>query len=72
MVRLILTLTPVVCMLGGIAMSVTFDHYLKTEDQETGTKAPQVKTTKAKGIILINIILIVTEFSGESGKNRRS
>lgn len=32
MVRLILTLTPVVCMLSGIAFSILFDLYLKEEE----------------------------------------
>lgn len=52
MVRLILTLTPVVCMLGGIAMSVTFDHYLKdddTEDEiEQKPKVAKARAVKAK------------------------
>lgn len=49
MVRLILTLTPVVCMLSGIAFSTLFDLYLKEEeiattqendsDDNTGDKA---------------------------------
>ena len=57
MVRLILTLTPVVCMLGGIAMSVTFNHYLKTDDQESITKPAQIKTSKAKGNITSTIFV---------------
>lgn len=32
MVRLILTLTPVVCMLSGIAFSILFDLFLKDEE----------------------------------------
>ena len=47
MVRLILTLTPVLCMLGGIAMSVTFDHYLKPDEITTASREP--KPVKAKG-----------------------
>ena len=47
MVRLILTLTPVLCMLGGIAMSVTFDHYLKPDEITTAAREP--KPVKAKG-----------------------
>jgi len=35
MVRLMLTLTPVVCMLGGIALNVTFDHFFGEENEET-------------------------------------
>ena len=49
MVRLILTLTPVLCMLGGIAMSVTFDHYLKPDEITTAAREP--KPVKAKGKI---------------------
>ena len=73
MVRLILTLTPVVCMLGGIAMSVTFNHYLKTDDQESVTKPAQIKTSKAKGnkssIIVIRAWNLIGIFSGKSCKN---
>ena len=46
MVRLILTLTPVLCMLGG-TMSVTFDHYLKPDEITTAAREP--KPVKAKG-----------------------
>jgi len=35
MVRLMLTLTPVVCMLGGIALNVTFDHFFGDDNEET-------------------------------------
>jgi len=48
MVRLILTLTPVLCMLGGIAMSVTFDHYLKPDEIATAPREP--KPVKAKAV----------------------
>lgn len=48
MVRLILTLTPVLCMLGGIAMSVTFDHYLKPDEITTASREP--KPVKAKAV----------------------
>ena len=48
MVRLILTLTPVVCMLGGIAMSVTFDHYLKDDEIEEEVEQ-KPKVAKARG-----------------------
>ena len=48
MVRLILTLTPVVCMLGGIAMSVTFDHDLKDDEAEEEVEQ-KPKVAKARG-----------------------
>ena len=39
MVRLILTLTPVMCMLGGIAVSVTLDHFFKSEADTKKSKS---------------------------------
>jgi len=48
MVRLMLTLTPVVCMLGGIALNVTFDHFFAGESQVVDEK-PAEKQAKVKG-----------------------
>lgn len=50
MVRLMLTLTPVVCMLGGIALNVTFDHFLSNDDKEAKPveAKPAVKAEKGK------------------------
>ncbi|CAG5114007.1 Oidioi.mRNA.OKI2018_I69.chr2.g8092.t1.cds [Oikopleura dioica] len=45
MVRLMLTLTPVVCMLGGIALNVTFDHFFG-EDNEDSQKEKAKKDAK--------------------------
>ena len=47
MVRLMLTLTPVVCMLGGIALNVTFDHFFAGESQVVDEK-PAEKQAKVK------------------------
>ncbi|KAH0548453.1 dolichyl-diphosphooligosaccharide--protein glycosyltransferase subunit STT3B isoform X1 [Cotesia glomerata] len=38
MVRLMLTLTPVVCMLSGVAFSGLLEMYLKDEDRESGDR----------------------------------
>ena len=45
-----LTLTPVVCMLGGIALNVTFDHFLSNDDKEAKPveAKPAVKAEKGK------------------------
>lgn len=38
MVRLMLTLTPIVCVLAAIAFSKTFEAYLKDETPKSSTK----------------------------------
>lgn len=38
MVRLMLTLTPCVCVLSSVAFNVTFDKYLKVEEDEEKKK----------------------------------
>ncbi|PIO53760.1 hypothetical protein TELCIR_24892, partial [Teladorsagia circumcincta] len=38
MVRLMLTLTPAVCVLSGIAFSYTFEKYLR-DDEKSSTKS---------------------------------
>lgn len=45
MVRLMLTLTPAVCILGGIAFSKIFENYLKEDGPVTsnGTKSVEEK-----------------------------
>ena len=50
MVRLMLTLTPVVCMLGGIALNVTFDHFLSSDDEVV--EAAPVAKPAAKGTVV--------------------
>ena len=52
MVRLMLTLTPVVCMLGGIALNVTFDHFFAGESQVADEK-PAEKQAKVKGRVIL-------------------
>ena len=70
MVRLILTLTPVVCMLGGIAMSVTFDHYLKDDDTEDEIEQ-KPKVAKVRGQFLSSLNRLLNySFSGK-GQDRR-
>ena len=70
MVRLILTLTPVVCMLGGIAMSVTFDHYLKDDDVEDEIDQ-KPKVAKARGQFSESFNRLLNySFSGK-GQDRR-
>lgn len=46
MVRLMLTLTPVVCILAAIAFSVTLDNYLVDDKPPTKTE-PQEKESRA-------------------------
>merc|ERR1719443_1963922 len=48
MVRLILTLTPVVCMLGGIALNVTFDHFFGEDNDENQLEKPVAKKDAKK------------------------
>ena len=48
MVRLMLTLTPVVCVLAAIAFSVTLDNYL-VDDQLLAQKAVSSDTSDRKG-----------------------
>ena len=45
MVRLMLTLTPIVCMLSAIAFSETFKIYLSPEEEEVQTGAEVSKTS---------------------------
>ena len=46
MVRLMLTLTPVVCMLGGIALNVTFDHFFGEDNEENQVEKVAKKDAK--------------------------
>ena len=39
MVRLILTLTPVVCMLSGVAFSIFFGSFLKEDERATNVES---------------------------------
>ena len=48
MVRLMLTLTPVVCMLGGIALNVTFDHFLSNDEEGEAGKIAKSELKKDK------------------------
>ena len=48
MVRLMLTLTPVVCMLGGIALNVTFDHFFGEDNDENQVEKPVAKKEAKK------------------------
>ena len=48
MVRLMLTLTPIVCMLAAIAFSETFNRYL-VPDEEEEEKKPQTQSLDARG-----------------------
>lgn len=48
MVRLMLTLTPVVCVLSGIAFSLIFDCHMKEEDATT--KEIELENEKKKAI----------------------
>jgi len=48
MVRLILTLTPVVCILAAIALSKTFDYYLYDDSAKSGDEQEEVVKTKEK------------------------
>lgn len=52
MVRLMLTLTPCVCMLAAIGFSSTLDNYLSDQDESTANKPPtdvEVKKKKKEG-----------------------
>ena len=49
MVRLMLTLTPVVCMLGGIALNVTFDHFFGDDNEETQVEKAKKDAKKNDG-----------------------
>ncbi|XP_057294129.1 dolichyl-diphosphooligosaccharide--protein glycosyltransferase subunit STT3B-like [Hydractinia symbiolongicarpus] len=52
MVRLMLTLTPCVCMLAAIGFSSTLDNYLSDQDDSTAKKTPtdaEVKKKKKEG-----------------------
>ena len=48
MVRLMLTLTPVVCILAAIGISSTLDHYLNDKDEVVTAKKITEGTTKKK------------------------
>ena len=48
MVRLMLTLTPVVCILAAIAFSKTFEVYLKDEGKKPATQEEQDKDKNDK------------------------
>ena len=48
MVRLMLTLTPVVCVLAAVAFSVTLDNYL-VDDQALAEKASRSESTGRRG-----------------------
>lgn len=48
MVRLILTLTPVVCVLSAIAISKTFDYYLYDDASKSGSESDEPTQTKEK------------------------
>lgn len=43
MVRLMLTLTPAVCILGGIAFSKIFENYLKEEGSVVNTSTKMIE-----------------------------
>ena len=47
MVRLMLTLTPVVCVLSGIAFSLIFDCHMKEEDSASKEIEPENEKKKA-------------------------
>ena len=56
MVRLMLTLTPVVCVLASIGFSVTLDNYIhidgipiEEEEEEEEEKEEEIVTEKEKG-----------------------
>ena len=48
MVRLILTLTPCVCVLSAIALSKTFDYYLYDESARTFSESDEITSAQAK------------------------
>lgn len=79
MVRLMLTLTPAVCILGGIVFSKIFENYLKEESTviSNGTKVveekqPVKEKTPSKSQVsvkyvntwLLMLILIFISFQG--------
>ena len=43
MVRLMLTLTPIVCMLSAIAISETFNAYLPDEEEDEKDETPAIQ-----------------------------
>ena len=48
MVRLMLTLTPIVCVLAAIAFSKVFEIYLKDDNPKPSGKSPE-ETQNSKG-----------------------
>lgn len=65
MVRLMLTLTPVVCMLSGVAFSVLLEMYLKEDDSAAPAEVEEEETPqsakrlydKVLGICLISTLI---------------
>lgn len=46
MVRLMLTLTPVVCMLSGVAFSVILEMYLREEDSASPAEVEEEESSQ--------------------------
>uniref|UniRef100_H2ZLL0 Dolichyl-diphosphooligosaccharide--protein glycosyltransferase subunit STT3B n=1 Tax=Ciona savignyi TaxID=51511 RepID=H2ZLL0_CIOSA len=58
MVRLMLTLTPVVCMLAGITFSATLSYFIKDDDSESGSKNKKDLNKKRASIARVRCIVM--------------
>lgn len=66
MVRLMLTLTPIVCVLAAIAFSKTFEIYLKDDNQKPGSKETEKKSSDNKNDTLYDKVRKLPKWSTDS------
>ncbi|KAF6717296.1 Dolichyl-diphosphooligosaccharide--protein glycosyltransferase subunit STT3B [Oryzias melastigma] len=74
MVRLMLTLTPVVCVLSAVAFSRVFEHYLG--DDAKKQSPPAEETGRTQGTFMIKCVLVLlsvslTSLPTQAGKVRK-
>ncbi|KAJ1956141.1 oligosaccharyl transferase stt3 subunit, partial [Linderina pennispora] len=74
MVRLILTLTPIVCVMAGIAIANVFETYLNVKDVEAaGSEAEAVPVAKTEAVTGVSAAEQTSASkSGKKGKGKKS